>query len=100
MAFDMTSRKLKNQRISPRSIHDVCRSENFWRGFIDGFSAHKFLLGECNRNRLLGKDDSLYQAWVEVGDLLTDSMAEYENGEASKTKPATNARRVEFTGAN
>ena len=101
----MTTKKLKfqpgDQVLSlDRGIFDSCRTEAFWRGVLDGLSPHKFLVADCKKRMLLGKEDSVYQAWIEVGKLLDQSMTEYEtNAEAAQAR-VTDNRAKELTSAN
>jgi hypothetical protein len=88
-----------------RWFFDSCLTESFWRGVVDGFSPHKFILTECKPRRLRDKDGSVYQAWIEVGELLTNSMTDYHYAEVSKTTDPVNPASVrrsskEFASSN
>jgi hypothetical protein len=77
-----------------RLLTEAWRGRAFWSGVVDGFAPHKFLLADCKYRSLLGKDDSVYQAWIDVGKLLTDSMGEYHHVETAQDRePAGQARQ-------
>jgi hypothetical protein len=59
----------------------------FWQGVADGFGCTGYLLGSCRNVRLRVRGDSVYEAWAEVGDVLTDAMAEYAHGQSASDLP-------------
>ena len=75
-------------------IHDFLLSNHFWQGVLDGFASPNSLLRDRKVPALHTRGDSVYQAWVEVGALLTDSMAEYVHDEDADSPPEQAVRRT------
>jgi hypothetical protein len=82
----------KHQR---RNVRIVCRSPHFWRGFVDGFASPGFLTIPCKYRAVVEKENSVYDAWKEVGDLLTDAMTEYRIHERPTAQATATERKRE-----
>ena len=82
----MSTRKI----ISLVDFHAICRSREFWRGVAIGFSPQCYLLSK-SPSPLWENDDSMYQAWAEVGNLLTQACNTFasENGKIVKTRASS-----------
>ncbi|MBX6425597.1 MAG: hypothetical protein IRZ09_06705 [Variibacter sp.] len=57
----------------------LCQSEPFWRGVLMGMSPQRYLFSTSNHLfEFLNDHDSVYEAWLDVRDLLNASLEEFE----------------------
>ena len=102
--LDMTFKKLKIHEDFAGQLVRLCQSEDFWRGFLNGMAPQRYLTVRYNYRHLLDDRDSLYEAWEDVGELLTDALTEYGHAEAPEVVEAEHGSRrraaSQFTHAN
>jgi hypothetical protein len=70
----MTQSKIK---LALGDLHDLVQSRAFWEGVAIGFSPQRYICRHSDWDTLLNHKDSVYQSWVEVGDLLSVSIQEF-----------------------
>jgi hypothetical protein len=81
---------MSQTRISSRRppLSELCRSENFWRGFANGFSAQRYLFTRFRLDDSVPEFtayDSILEAWQSVGWHLTEAVKEVEiHGKGNK----------------
>jgi hypothetical protein len=81
---------MSQSRTSPRRppLSELCRSENFWRGFANGFSAQRYLFTRFRLDDSVTEStayDSILEAWQSVGWHLTEAIKEVEiHGKGNK----------------